>query len=95
MSAPRIDATRLRTWVFLVPAVLLLVWLGCGPKPWSQGVAAAEARGREPKPTHYAVTGVWYGAWVALPAALVLAALALICSTLILLKPLPNRKATT
>ena len=75
MSAPRIDATRLRTWVFLVPAVLLLVWLGCGPKPWSQGVAAAEARGREPKPTHYAVTGVWYGAWVALPAALVLAAL--------------------
>jgi hypothetical protein len=66
-------AARLRLPPFLVPLVLLAAWLAFGPRPWRDGVAAAEAKGREPKPQHYAVSGLWTGAWVALPLALAFA----------------------
>ena len=56
----------------LATMALLLAWLALAPKPWNEGVAAAEAKGREPKTSHYAISGLWYGSLAALPLALVL-----------------------
>lgn len=56
----------------LATIALLLAWPAFGPKPWKEGIAAAEAKGREPKTAHYAVSGLWYGCLAALPLALAL-----------------------
>lgn len=55
--------------------------------------SAAFAAGQLIGPLVFSIANTMFGA--SLESALVLAALALVCSTLILLKPLPNRKATT
>jgi hypothetical protein len=60
----------------LATVLILAAWLLLGPKPWQEGVAAAEAKGRAPKTSHHAVTGLWYGALAALPFALALVPLA-------------------
>lgn len=57
--------------------VLLVGWLALAPKPWKEGIAAAEAKGRTPKTIHYAVTGLWYGSLAALPLAIALVPVAL------------------
>ena len=49
------------TRVLIVLALLLLAALLVGPKPWSDGVAAAEAAGESPATEHYAVSGLWIG----------------------------------
>lgn len=56
----------------LATILLLLAWLALAPKPWSDGIAAAEAKGRTPKTIHYAISGLWYGSLAALPLALAL-----------------------
>lgn len=69
-SAP--PPPRRITWLAALPLAVLVLFLLAGPKPWEDGVAAARADGRTPKPEHYGVTGMWFGALAALPAAAVL-----------------------
>jgi hypothetical protein len=56
--------------------ILLLGWLAFAPKPWTDGIAAAEVKGRTPKTTHYAISGLWYGSLAAVPLALALVPIA-------------------
>ncbi|MFM7181411.1 MAG: hypothetical protein ACKO2G_08110 [Verrucomicrobiales bacterium] len=56
----------------VVTILLLLAWLAFAPKPWNEGIAAAEANGRAPKTIHYAISGLWYGSLAALPLAFAL-----------------------
>ena len=52
--------------------LLLLGWLAFAPKPWTDGIASVEVKGRAPKTIHYAISGLWYGSLAALPLALAL-----------------------
>jgi hypothetical protein len=45
-------------------AVVLLVYLLFGPKPWIAGVASVAEGGKSVKPYHHGVTGLWYAAAV-------------------------------
>lgn len=56
----------------LATILLLIGWLAFAPKPWTDGIASAEAKGRSPKTIHYTISGLWYGSLAALPLAFAL-----------------------
>lgn len=82
--ARRVWYRRTATLLAALPLLGLLAWLALGPKPWRDGVQACEAKGQNVKVRHHAVTGLWYGALLVLPAALLLVPVAAA------LKPMPT-----
>ena len=67
-----------RYWLYYIPliaaAVAFAIFLDEADRPWEKGVAAREAAGKSVKSIHHGISGLWYGAWVALGVIAVLAA---------------------